>query len=156
MRTNIARILPPVRTEGGAPAYPHLTPIQQLRRTVLACLLWEDGYYENGVTVADRIKDLAAKCSVDDLCKLAIEARTEQHLRHVPLLLCVEIIKHGKGKIVADTITAVIQRADEMGELIALYWRNGKVPLSAQMKRGLARSFQKFDAYQLAKYGGRN
>ena len=44
------------------------------------------------------------------------------------------------------------QRADELSELVAIYWRNGKRPLSAQLKKGLARAFAKFDAYELAKY----
>jgi TROVE domain len=46
----------------------------------------------------------------------------------------------------------VIQRADELGEFVALYWKQKKEPLSAGVKRGLARAFTKFDAYQLAKY----
>jgi 60 kDa SS-A/Ro ribonucleoprotein len=46
----------------------------------------------------------------------------------------------------------VIQRADELGEFVALYWKEKKQPLSAGVKRGLARAFTKFDAYQLAKY----
>jgi hypothetical protein len=46
----------------------------------------------------------------------------------------------------------VIQRADELSEFLALYWRGGKRPLSKQVKLGLARAFGKFDAYQLAKY----
>jgi 60 kDa SS-A/Ro ribonucleoprotein len=35
---------------------------------------------------------------------------------------------------------------------VALYWKDKKQPLSAGAKRGLARAFPKFDAYQLAKY----
>src|SRR5262245_5369793 len=52
----------------------------------------------------------------------------------------------------ANTVARVIQRADELTELVAVYWRNGRRPLSAQLKKGLARAFEKFDAYQLAKY----
>ena len=46
----------------------------------------------------------------------------------------------------------MIERADELGEFVALYWKEEKQPLSAGFKRGLARAFTKFDAYQLAKY----
>jgi len=60
-------------------------------------------------------------------------------------------VKSG-GALVAPTIERVIQRADELSELVALYFRNGKKPLSKQMKLGLARAFTKFDAYALAKY----
>jgi hypothetical protein len=46
----------------------------------------------------------------------------------------------------------VIQRADELAEFIAMYWKDGRVPLSGQVKKGLAAAFPKFDEYQLAKY----
>ncbi len=46
----------------------------------------------------------------------------------------------------------VIQRADELAEFVAIYWKDGRVPLSAQVKKGLAAAFPKFDAYALAKY----
>jgi 60 kDa SS-A/Ro ribonucleoprotein len=39
---------------------------------------------------------------------------------------------------------------------VALYWRDGKQPLSSQVKKGLAMAFDKFDAYQLAKYNRHN
>ena len=58
----------------------------------------------------------------------------------------------GREKLVANTVAQVVQRADEIAELVAIYWRNGKKPLPAQFKKGLAAAFGKFDAYQLAKY----
>ncbi len=45
-----------------------------------------------------------------------------------------------------------MQRADELSEFVALYWSEGKQPLSAQVKKGLAAAFAKFDEYALAKY----
>ncbi|HEX8881008.1 MAG TPA: TROVE domain-containing protein [Candidatus Acidoferrum sp.] len=54
--------------------------------------------------------------------------------------------------LVAETLEHAIQRADELGEFVALYWKEKKQPLSAGVKRGPARAFTKFDAYQLAKY----
>jgi fructose-specific component phosphotransferase system IIB-like protein len=53
---------------------------------------------------------------------------------------------------VAETLTRVIQRADELAEFVAIYWKDGRVPLSAQVKKGLAAAFPKFDEYALAKY----
>jgi hypothetical protein len=46
----------------------------------------------------------------------------------------------------------VIQRADELSEFVAIYWAGGRQPLSAQVKKGLASAFGKFDEYALAKY----
>lgn len=52
----------------------------------------------------------------------------------------------------AQAIYETINRADELAELLAIYFRNGKRPIPAQMKKGLAKAFTKFDAYSLAKY----
>lgn len=141
-------------THGGSPAYAHLTPLQTLRRSVLACMLWEDQFYEDGQSIADRITALAAQVDPNDLAALADEARNAMHLRHAPLMLVTALAKTGRGrpKLVSDTLFKVIQRADELSEFMALYWRNGKTPIAKQVKKGLARAFQRFDAYQLAKY----
>lgn len=152
MQINAARKNKTLTHEGGN-AFPKLTPIQQLRRSVLNCLLWEKEFYEDGESIAKRIEEYSAKVSIEALAALAIEARTEYNLRHAPLLLLVCLTKLGSGKsIVSDTIAKTIQRADELTELVSLYWREGKKPLSKQIKKGLAKAFCKFDAYQLAKY----
>lgn len=138
-------------THEGAPAS-HLSPIHQLRRTVSACLLWEDNFYEDGVAVAERLQSLVAQCKPEDVAALAIEARDKQHLRHVPLLLVRALAQKAPGKLVADTLYHIIQRADELSEFLAIYWKERKQPLAKGVKRGLARAFTKFNAYQLAKY----
>lgn len=138
-------------TAGGSPAFPHLTAAQRLRRSVMSCLLWESEFYEDGQTIADRICEHASAVSPEVLASVAIEARAVHNLRHVPLLLVAELAKRG-GPIVSDTLAQVIRRADELNEFMSIYWRNGKTPLAKQVKKGLALAFQKFDAYQLAKY----
>lgn len=140
-----------VKTHGGAPAFPHMTPLQALRRSVLACLLWEDSFYESGQDIADRIAALASEVDANDLAAHAIEARSSFNLRHAPLLLLAELAKRG-GPIVSKTIEVTIQRPDELAEFLAVYWRSGKRPLAKQVKKGLGAAFRKFDAYQLAKY----
>ncbi|USN15447.1 RNA-binding protein [Brevundimonas phage vB_BpoS-Kikimora] len=147
------------RTHEGAVAA-RMTPIQALRRSVLSCMLWEGEFYEDGVTIADRIQALAQEVPVDSLAALAIEAREVAKLRHAPLLLLVVLAKRGSGSaLVSSTIERVIQRADELSEFLALYWAMNpprdarrKAPLSAQVKKGLAAAFVKFDPYQIAKY----
>lgn len=142
------------KTAEGAPAA-RMTAVQALRRSVLSCLLFEDEFYESGVKIADRIMALAGEVPVETLAQITIEAREEAKLRHAPLLLLVALCKHGSGSaLVSRTIARVIQRADELSELLALYWKvNGKdASLSSQLKLGLAQAFEKFDAYQIAKY----
>ncbi len=140
------------RTAERAPAV-SLTAEQRLRRSVLSCLLFETEFYEDGSAIADRIAANAAEVRPEFLAALAVEARTRFHLRHAPLLLVSALAQTGRGSaLVAGTVEAVIGRADELAELLAIYWRAGKRPLSKQLKLGLARAFGKFDAYQLAKY----
>jgi hypothetical protein len=142
----------PVKTAEGAPGV-SLTAEQRLRRSVLSCLLFEDEFYEDGLAISDRIATAAAEVKPEALAALAIEARTQFHVRHAPLLLLSVLAQTGRGSsLVAETIETVISRPDELGELVAIYWRGGRRPLSKQLKTGLARAFRKFDAYQLAKY----
>ena len=149
MRLNIFAQRPRTTHEGAPAAV--LTAEQALRRSVASCLLWEDEFYEDGQSIADRIAALSMEVAPQVLADLAVEARERFNLRHAPLMLLVGLVRHG-GPLVAPTIERVIQRADDLTEFVAIYWRSGKRPFSKQMKRGLAAAFAKFDAYQLAKY----
>ena len=140
-----------VKTHEGAPATPHLTPLQQLRRSVLSCLLWENQFYEDGLSIADRIDSLSAKVQAQELADLAIEAKNN-NLRHVPLLLANLLVKHHPTFDAKPTIVDVIRRADELSEFLAIYWRDGRCAVDNQVKKALAQAFNKFNAYQLAKY----
>jgi 60 kDa SS-A/Ro ribonucleoprotein len=152
MKTNTARKLDPIYTAEGARAT-GTDNFNQLKRLVLTCLLWEDIAYEKATDVTVQIAGLVPKLKPEQVAALACEARDRMQLRHVPLFLVRELSRiKGNGAIVADTLAHVIQRADELGEFISLYWKDKKQPLSAGVKRGLAHAFQKFDSYKLAKY----
>ena len=134
-------------THEGAPAK-RISPEQELRRSVLACMLWEDTFYEGGESVAERIASLVPMVSPAKVADLAIEARERMKLRHMPLLLVRELARLRYP--VAPLLERVIQRPDEMAEFLAIYWKDGRQPLANQVKRGLARAFRKFDAHRLA------
>jgi hypothetical protein len=139
-------------THEGAPAV-RISAELALRRTVMACMLWEDQFYEDGVSIAARIAELVPQVKAECVADVAIEARERMKLRHAPLLLVREMARHASHRhLVATTLVRVIQRADELAEFLAIYWKDGRRPLSAQVKKGLAAAFTKFDAYQLAKY----
>ena len=136
-------------------------PEQELRRALMGCMLWEDQFYEDGVSIAERIGALVPKVKAETVAALAIEAREEMKLRHAPLLIVREMARHeGHKALVADTLERIIQRPDELTEFLAIYWSDALGPMqqrktravSAQAKKGLARAFAKFDPYQLAKY----
>jgi 60 kDa SS-A/Ro ribonucleoprotein len=152
-KTNLKVKSDPVYTHGGART---VTPSLefQLQRSVMSCMLFEDEFYESGVTISERIADLASKVKPEKVAALAVKARGEGNLRHVPLWLTLGLLKRSYPKA-GETVVQVIQRADELAELMAMYWRDdANKPLSNQLKKGLAKAFTKFDAYQLAKYRG--
>lgn len=139
----------PERTHEGASA-PAITDSQRLRRSVLACLLFEKEFYEDGQAIADRILTLAATVNAAEVSALAVEARTKHNLRHAPLLLGLALTK--RGALVEETLEAILDRADEPAEFLALLWAGGKTPVPHAVRRGINAALRKFDEYALAKY----
>jgi len=169
MKTNVVSRIPVTTHEGGKAV--KQTPMDELRRTVTNCLLFEDTFYESGSDIADRIKTLIPQCNPYDVGNLAITTRNDLGLRHVALYVAAclaatarvnlnqmvedEHTRWGvRNGLVSFVIYNVIKRADELPEFLSLYWKiNGKrCPLSGQVKKGLACAFVKFDEYQLGKY----
>ncbi len=152
MKTNKKVISEKLYThEGGAAV--KTNDYLSLRRSVMANFLFENSFYEDGVSIAERIKDLVTKVHPELVANLAIEARKEFKLRHIPLFLCRELARHEKSRyVVANTLNEVIQRPDELSEFLALYWADGRIPLAKCVQKGLARAFPKFDEYALAKF----
>lgn len=158
-KTNMkfVRVTKPVaRTAGGEGAIAaKITPVQELRRICATALLWEDSAYESGKSLADRVAELIPQCSPEFVAAVAFEARTLMKLRHMPLFIAREMARGPVPHrlLVAKLLPDIIQRADELSEFLAIYWKDkADQPLSAQVKKGLAAAFNKFNEYQLAKY----
>lgn len=162
LKSTKSHIVDNVRLAGGHGPRAAKQPAEmELRRLVMACLLWEDIAYSDGVSVVDSIKKNVHLLSSETVADIAIEARTQQKLRHVPLLLCRELARHKSLKpgLLVKTMAQVIRRPDEMGEFLSLYWKDNfdkegkkRKTLSAQVRKGLALVFGKFDEYQLCKW----
>lgn len=145
-----------VRTHEGAPAK-RINAELMLRRSTMSALLWEKEFYEDGVEISQRVAELIPSVDPKKVADIVLECRNKMKLRHMPLFITREMARHEKHKkYVSDVLAGVIQRADELAEFLAIYWKDKKQPLSAQVKKGLARAFVKFDAYQLAKYNRDN
>lgn len=148
------RVSAPLTTNAAGTAVKKISDEKMLTRLVLANMLFQDQFYVDGKTSTELIKDLVAKVGTSYVEHLALAARSNYKLRHIPLLLARELARNARLK--AHTLNGVIQRADEMGDFLALYWADGKTALSNQVKRGLAKAFTKFNEYQLAKYDRNN
>lgn len=150
MRTNVAASATTLNAEGTV--VKSLTPEQELRRTVMACLLWEDSFYESGEDIGTRLIGLVKKVGFDKTAAMAIEAREQMKLRHVPLLLARELARMSAGRKMGDLLKRIIQRPDELTEFLAIYWKDGRQKVAKQVQYGLARAFRKFSEHELAKY----
>lgn len=151
---NTARINTEERLAGGFGAIAAKQGnILQLRRCVLANLLWEDVAYTDGLAVAAEIRRLIPLCNAEDVRDLALEARLAQKLRHTPLFLAAEMCKYEPTRaLVADLLPKIITRADMLTDFLAIYWKEGRCPLCRQAKKGLAAAFHNFNEYQWGKY----
>lgn len=142
----------------GAMAF-QLTPEYELYTAVVTTGL-NASFYEGASNRLERIQSLIRKCRPEFVAKLACYARSNMHLRSVPLVLMVELARQVSGTaLVSKAINGVVQRADEITELLAYYQlANQKTgtkqlnKLSKQVQKGLIMAFNKFDEYQFAKY----
>jgi 60 kDa SS-A/Ro ribonucleoprotein len=136
-----------------------LTPQLELYTAVATAAL-NDQFYENATDKLQRLRELIAKNDAEFVAKLAVYAREQMYLRSVPLVVTVELAKQQSGNsIVSKLANRVVQRADEITELLAYYALANERKdlkklnkLSKQLQKGLADAFNKFDEYQFAKY----
>jgi hypothetical protein len=127
-----------------------INPEIALRRTVLDGLLSESQFCGPDVALADRIASLVPQVDAAAVASLAVEARQRTQRSSVPLLLVREMARHAPHRaLVGATLARVIQHANEISDFVAIYWSHGRQPLSAQVKKGLAAAFAKFDGHEL-------
>lgn len=147
-----------VINHAGAKAYT-LTPAMELYTSVVTSIL-SDNTYEKADARLARIQALIRQNDARFVAKLAVYAREKMYLRSMPLVLLTELAQIHKGdNLVSRTVGRVIQRADEITELLACYQMANQRKetkklnrLSKQIQKGLAEAFNKFDEYQFSKY----
>ena len=128
--------------------------------TAVATTGLSDSFYESKDGRLDRIRQLVAMNDPAFTAPLAVYARPSMYLRSVPVVLAVELARQFPGNpLVKTSVQSVVQRADEITEMLAYYQvANGRIGakklnrLSKQIQKGLAEAFNHFDAYQFAKY----
>ena len=135
-----------------------LTPKMELYTLVCTASLQKKFYTDENEAI-ERLRTLLPKVPVEFSAKLAVYAREQMYLRSIPLVIAVELLKLERSKLTEDLIERVIQRADEIPEILSYFQlankREGTKKLNKlpnALKKGVARAFYKFDAYQFAKY----
>ena len=137
----------------GAVAYDPPTPEQKLY-SITACSVLSNSYYTPANRLVSNIFECADKCDSEFVARLAVYLRTKMYLRSAPVLLCSYLALNGKLK--KQTVVGVIQRADEIKEMLAcwqgLSGRKDLKKMPNQLKTGLALAFNKFNSFQFRKY----
>ena len=120
-------------------------------------------FYESEDDQMERLKWLIKANDPMFVAKLAVYAREKMYLRSIPLVITVELAKIHRGDDLISRLTQrVIQRADEITEILAYYQAsNGRLDetkklgkLSNQIKKGIRQVFEsgKFNEYQFGKW----
>jgi len=132
------------------------TELEELKRLVATYLLFEDKYYKEEKEPIERIIELSQKVNSDDLVKLIEEVRLEYGLRHTPIITLLGAIKDNKKRkeILQKLDPKVLATPKDAMDLVAGYLKfNEKKTIPNQLKKYISKSLNRFDEYQLSKYG---
>lgn len=109
-------------------------------------------YYRTYDQTASRVADLV-KANGEFAAKAAVFARNEFGMRSVSHVVAAEVAAQCKGvRWTRPFFYNVVHRVDDMTEIAAFYLAKYGKPLPNCLKDGLAKAFDKFKAYHLAKY----
>lgn len=139
----------------GGPAF-ELEARHQLVTLLLTSFV-KNQFYRKGETSLQEIKDLVQIVDPIFAAKAAIFARTELGMRSVTHALAAHIAPKTSGQGWGKAFyNKVIFRPDDMLEIFAYYQSLGNHKMPNAMKKGFAKAFDRFDAYQIAKYRATN
>ena len=126
------------------------------------CMVGEPKFYETAGHADQKLLHAiyeVLKTNPEFVLQLAVYCREEMHLRSVPIVLCVEYANVAPGTVpnAYKYISRVIQRADELSEMIAYQFNRNRIALRRSklpmvIKHGVADAFPKFTKYHLGKY----
>ncbi len=142
-----------------------LDPLTELYIKAASTLVGEPKFYTDAKESDDDfVKAIQAVSKIDPkfILQLAVYCRESLYLRSVPLMLIAEFANSedciGKVPEARKYVKKVIQRADELTELIAYQLNRNKVSprnktkLPMLIRFGIKEAFLKFDRYQISKY----
>lgn len=156
-KMNIKQTTPRTTNYEGGEAF-DLKPEAKLLHMTGTCLFNEPKFYgETGDTEKEifNLVDVVSKTNPQYILQLAAYLRNEQYLRSIPNALLVKSANTSAFKgnnLISKYAPHIINRADEITEVIAMQLELFKKPIPNSLKRAVATSFPKFDEYQFAKY----
>lgn len=122
---------------------------------VLTSFYGEAKYY--GDTTNDLIKTANAVIEKEPkfVANLARYARKEMHLRSVSHALTALVAHNVNSKpFIKEVVADVVERADDITEILACYLSMYGKPIPNGLKKALATALGRFNTYQISKYNG--
>jgi hypothetical protein len=149
---NATSEIPVVENYMGAPAVKYKPEMELL--TIILTSFVEDSYYEKAPDMLKRLKKVISKCDKEFVSKAAVYARTVFGMRSITHVVASILGKYLSGnKIASAFYDKVINRPDDITEIVAYHLKNGE-KVSNAMKKGFGSAIGRFNEYSLAKYKG--
>ena len=124
---------------------------------VLTTFFNEPKYYGDNSNELVQLAEKVAANGPRFVSNLAIYARKEMHLRSVSHVLTSIVAHTVESKpFVRDTVDGVVERADDITEIMACYLSMYGKPVPNGLKKGLNDAMKKFNAFAFSKYNGGN
>jgi len=157
---NTKKIVEKVENKAGGQAYKQSDEMAFI--SLLLTSFVKDQFYRKADESLSDMKGYIKKIKDKEfLAKSAIFARDEFGMRSITHALAGELASEISGKEWSKNFySKVVSRVDDMSEILSYYLQNKtdikspKFPNS--LKKGFAKAFDKFDAYQLGKYRSEN
>ena len=126
----------------------------KLTTMVLTTMFGESKFYgDNTNELVKLAKDLISNKEGEFIANLAVFTRKEMHLRSVSHALCSILAGEINGKeFVKYAVNGVVERADDITEILSCYISMYGKPIANSLKKALASSMNKFNEYQFGKY----
>lgn len=160
-RFNTAAQSTKVTNKAGGEAYAQSPQLEFV--SMLLTSFVQNQYYRSADDGLDRLRELMLVVDPLFAAKAAVYARNEFGMRSISHAVAAELFRMGSNNEsrvkrqgwVAPFLTDVVRRPDDATEIYSYYKSNVRQNADpAMLKKGLAASLTKFDAYQLAKYKG--
>lgn len=138
--------------KAGGEAYSQTPELELV--SILLTSFANDQFYRSANDTFERLKELIGLCDKKFVAQAAIYARIKFGMRSITHCVASELAKHISGETWGKNFyEQIIYRPDDMMEIISYHTsKNGKI--SKSMQKGIAKAFEKFDKYALAKYRG--